>query len=48
VDGRPISSITTQFLEWSLKKLESVGKKMLLMIWDNASWHVSREVRRWL
>jgi transposase len=48
VDGRPISSITTQFLEWSLEKLEENGKKVLLLIWDNASWHVSREVRRWL
>jgi hypothetical protein len=37
VDGRPLSSITTQFLEWSLEKLESVGKKVLLLIWDNAS-----------
>jgi hypothetical protein len=48
VDGRPVSSITTRFLEWSLKKLEEAGKKILLLIWDNASWHVSREVRRWL
>jgi transposase len=48
VDGRPISSITTQFLEWSLEKLEEIGKKVLLLIWDNASWHVSREVRHWL
>jgi hypothetical protein len=48
VEGRPVSSITTRFLEWSLKKLEEAGKKVLLLIWDNASWHVSREVRRWL
>jgi hypothetical protein len=31
VDGRPISSITTQFLEWSLQKLEEIGKKVLLL-----------------
>ena len=48
VDGRPISSITTQFLGWCLQKLEEAGKKVLLLIWDNASWHVSKEVRRWL
>src|SRR5215207_1172609 len=48
VDGRPISSITTRFLEWSVRKLEAVGKKVLVLIWDNASWHVSKEVRRWL
>jgi hypothetical protein len=48
VDGRPISSITTRFLEWSLEKLAELGKEVLLLIWDNASWHVSKEVRRWL
>jgi hypothetical protein len=48
VDGRPVSRITTRFLEWSCQKLEAVGKKVLLLIWDNASWHISREVRRWL
>jgi hypothetical protein len=49
VDGRPVSSITTQFLQWSCQKLEAAGKKkVLVLIWDNASWHVSKEVRRWL
>jgi transposase len=46
VDGRPVSSITTRFLERSVRKLEAVGKKVLVLIWDNASWHVSKEVRR--
>jgi len=31
-----------------LEKLQAAGKKILLLIWDNASWHVSKEVRRWL
>jgi len=48
VDGRPVSSITTQFLGWCCEKLQAAGKKVLLLIWDNASWHISREVRRWL
>jgi DDE superfamily endonuclease len=48
VDGRPVSGITTQFLQWSCEMLEALGKKVLLLIWDNASWHISREVRRWL
>ena len=48
VDGRPVSSITTQFLQWSCEKLEAAAKKVLLLIWDNASWHISKEVRRWL
>ncbi len=48
VDGRPVSSITTQFLGWCAEKLEALGKKVVVLIWDNASWHVSKEVRRWL
>jgi hypothetical protein len=48
VDGRPVSSITTQFLEWSCQKLQEIGKKTLLLIWDNASWHISKAVRKWL
>jgi hypothetical protein len=48
VDGRPLSGITRQFLRWCTEKLEEVGKKVLLLIWDNASWHVCKEVRRWL
>ena len=48
MDGRPVSSITTQFLQWSLQKLQAAGKKVLVLIWDNACWHISKEVRRWL
>jgi hypothetical protein len=47
VAGRPVSSLTTQFLAWSCRRLQRQGKKALLVIWDNASWHRSREVRRW-
>ena len=48
VDGRPLSAITTQFLGWCCHKLLGRGKKALLLIWDNASWHKSREVRGWI
>jgi DDE superfamily endonuclease len=48
VDGRPVSGITTRFLEWCLKELEGLGKKIWVLIWDTASWHISREVRRWI
>lgn len=48
VDGRPVSSVTTQFLEWVCERLEARGKTALLMPWDNAPWHVSREVRSWI
>ena len=48
VDGRPVSSITTQFLSWCCGRLESAGREVLLLVWDNASWHISKEARRWL
>jgi transposase len=48
VDGRPISGLTTTFLEWSCRKLEALGKKALLMVWDNARWHISQEVKGWI
>jgi hypothetical protein len=48
VDGRPVSAITTQFLQWCCQKLESMGKKVWVLVWDNASWHISHEVRIWI
>lgn len=48
VDGRPVSAITTQYLAWCSEKLAAAGKKVLVLTWDNASWHISREVRGWL
>jgi transposase len=48
VENRPVSPITTQYLAWCCEKLEKAGKSVLILIWDNASWHVSKEVRNWL
>lgn len=48
VDGRPVSSVTTRFLEWVCERLSARGKTALLMLWDNAPWHVSKEVRTWI
>lgn len=48
VDGHPISDITIQYLAWCSEQLARVGKKTLIMIWDNASWHVSHKVRDWI
>jgi hypothetical protein len=48
VDGRPVSSITTRFPSWCCQKLQAAGKKVWVLIWDNASWHISREVRAWI
>lgn len=48
VNGRPVSHVTTQFLHWVTDVLAQEGKRALLLIWDNASWHISREVRTWI
>ena len=48
VDGRPVSGVTIRFLEWCCGKLEAAGKRVWVLIWDNASWHISREVRAWI
>jgi DDE superfamily endonuclease len=48
VDGRPVSAVTTHYLAWCCAKLAAAGKDALLLVWDNASWHRSREVRRWI
>jgi len=48
VQGRPVSGMTTQFLAWVCERLAGEGKKALLLIWDNASWHISQAVREWI
>jgi hypothetical protein len=48
VDGRPVSAVTTQFLAWCCTRLAATGMTTLALVWDNAGWHVSQEVRRWI
>jgi hypothetical protein len=48
VDGRPVSAVTVDYLEWVCGRLAGQGKKALLLVWDNASWHTSRQVRDWI
>ena len=48
VDGRPVSQVTEDFLAWVCAELAREGKEALLLVWDNASWHVSQRVRAWI
>jgi len=48
IEGRPVSAATIAFLEWSCQELGNRGKKALLLVWDNASWHVSARVKDWI
>jgi hypothetical protein len=48
VDGRPVSALTTAYLAWCGERLAAQGTRVLVLIWDNAAWHLSRAVRAWL
>lgn len=47
-EGNPRSALTIQFLEWCCAQLEQDGKRALVLIWDNASWHNSQAVHDWI
>jgi transposase len=48
VAGRPVSAVTCAFLAWAAARLAAEGVRVLALVWDNAPWHVSREVRAWV
>jgi len=48
VDGRPVSPVTCAFLAWAAEQLAAGGVRVLVLVWDTASWHISREVRDWI
>jgi hypothetical protein len=48
VDGRPVSAVTIDFLQRCCQALARQRVKVWALIWDNASWHISRAVRTWI
>ncbi len=48
VEGRPLGELTVQFLAWLCACVVRERKHVLVVIWDNASWHTSEEVARWV
>jgi hypothetical protein len=48
VNGRPVSQVATTFLAWVCACLARERKRVLVLIWDNASWHMSQAVRAWI
>jgi len=48
VERNPNSGLTIQFLVWCCEKLQAAGKRVLVLIWDHASWHISQTVRDWI
>jgi hypothetical protein len=48
VEGRPVSAVPIAFLAWCCDRLAAQGVTALIVTWENASWHISQEVRGWL
>ena len=48
VAGRPVSGVTCAFLAWVADRVAAEGVRVPALVWDNAPWHVSREVRAWI
>ena len=45
---RPNSDETIQFLHWIVLGAALERKKAVVVVWDNASWHVGQKVKRWI
>ena len=45
---RPNGDETITFLKLLCSATQALRKRTLVVIWDNASWHVARKVKRWI
>jgi hypothetical protein len=43
-----VSQVTEDDWGWLCGQFAAEGKKGFVLVWDNASWHVSKRVRRWI
>jgi transposase len=48
VEDRPLGDVTIQFLDWVCWGVAQEGKKVLIVIWDDASWHTAEAVSCWV
>ncbi len=46
--GQPNSEHTLLYVPLLIDVARLEGKKILILIWDHASWHKSKKVRRWV
>src|SRR3954464_8747754 len=44
----PVSRVTTTFLAWVAHRVAKDGKRVWVLVWDNATWHVSQAVQGWI
>lgn len=45
---RPVSEATWTFVQALLDIARQEGKRVLVIIWDNAGWHLSKRLRQWI
>jgi transposase len=48
VGDRPVGDVTVQFLSWACEALAGGGKKVLIVVWDEASRHRADAVSAWV
>ncbi len=47
-NGQPNSASTLEFIEYLLSVAKKRRKRVLVVIWDRATWHKSELVREWV
>jgi transposase len=47
-EGQPNTANTLRFLEELLAHCSAQGKRFIVLFWDHAPWHTSRETRHWI
>jgi transposase len=48
VEDRPLGDVTIQFLSWVCERIGEEGKRVLIVVWDEASWHRADAVSAWV
>jgi transposase len=48
VEDRPLGEVTIQFVSWLCESIAGEGKRVLIVVWDEASWHRSDAVAGWV
>lgn len=46
--GQPKSDFTLAFLPYLIDIGRNEGKRVVIVVWDHASWHKSKRVRQWV
>jgi hypothetical protein len=43
-----VSDVTCALLDWVGQILAQSGKRVFVLVWDNATWHTSQQVCQWI